>query len=64
MTEELDNIDMDMLQFGFEDLYDDIPDNAEDDDFDVYDELEDDAESIRGDIYVVREHKCFVATQP
>ena len=47
LEEELDNIDLDMLQFGFEDLYDDIPDNAEDDDFDVYDELQEDAESIR-----------------
>ncbi len=59
LTEELDNIDMDMLQFGFEDLYDDIPDNAEDDDFDVYDELEDDAESIRGDIYVLGRHRVL-----
>ena len=59
LTEELDNIDMDMLQFGFEDLYDDIPNNAEDDDFDVYDELEDDAESIRGDIYVLGRHRVL-----
>jgi len=59
LMEELDNIDMDMLQFGFEDLYDDIPDNAEDDDFDVYDELEDDAESIRGDIYVLGRHRVL-----
>src|SRR5690554_7662736 len=29
LMDELDNIDMDMLQFGFEDLYDDIPDNAD-----------------------------------
>ena len=59
LMEELDNIDMDMLQFGFEDLYDDIPDNAEDDDFDVYDELEDDAESKRGDIYVLGRHRVL-----
>ena len=59
LMEELDNIDMDMLQFGFEDLYDDIPDNAEDDDFDVYDELEDDAESKRGDIYVLGKHRVL-----
>ena len=59
MEEELDNIDMDMLQFGFEDLYDDIPDNAEDDDFDVYDELDEDAESIRGDIYVLGKHRVL-----
>ena len=59
LMDELDNIDMNMLQFGFEDLYDDIPDNAEDDDFDVYDELEDDAESIRGDIYVLGRHRVL-----
>jgi len=59
LMDELDNIDMNMLQFGFEDLYDDIPDNAEDDDFDVYDELEDDAESIRGDIYVLGRHRLL-----
>src|SRR5690554_4092315 len=29
LEEELDKIDLDMLQFGFEDLYDDIPDNAD-----------------------------------
>ena len=59
LEEELDNIDLDMLQFGFEDLYDDIPDNAEDDDFDVYDELQEDAESIRGDIYVLGKHRVL-----
>jgi DNA modification methylase len=59
LMEELDNIDLDMLQFGFEDLYDDIPDNAEDDDFDVYDELQEDAESIRGDIYVLGKHRVL-----
>ncbi|MDX9743784.1 MAG: ParB N-terminal domain-containing protein, partial [Arcobacteraceae bacterium] len=32
LEEELLNIDMDMLQFGFEDFESDIPDNATDDD--------------------------------
>lgn len=59
LEEELDNIDLNMLQFGFEDLYDDIPDNAEDDDFDVYDELQEDSESIRGDIYVLGKHRVL-----
>ena len=39
LEEELEDIDMDMLQFGFEELHSDVPDNASDDDFDPSDEI-------------------------
>ncbi len=59
LEEELMNIDLDMLQFGFEDLYSDIPDNATDDDFDVFDELPEEPETLRGDLYVLGKHRVL-----
>ena len=59
LEEELMNIDLDMLQFGFEDLYGDIPDNATDDDFDVFDELPEEPETLRGDLYVLGKHRVL-----
>src|SRR5690625_4443767 len=47
LQEELDNIDLNLVNFGFEDIYDDIPDNATDDEFDVFDEVPDEPESKR-----------------
>ena len=48
-----------MLQFGFEDLYGDIPDNATDDDFNVFDELPEEPESKRGDLYILGDHRVL-----
>ena len=59
LEEELLNIDIDMLQFGFEDLYGDIPDNATDDDFDVFDELPEEPETKRGDLYILGDHRVL-----
>ncbi len=59
LEEELLNIDIDMLQFGFEDLYGDIPDNATDDDFNVFDELPEEPETKRGDLYILGDHRVL-----
>ena len=59
LEEELLMIDLDMLQFGFDDFYGDIPDNATDDDFDVIDEIPEDPETERGDLYVLGEHRVL-----
>ncbi len=59
LEEELLMIDLDMLQFGFDDFYGDIPDNATDDDFDVVDEIPEDPETERGDLYVLGEHRVL-----
>lgn len=56
---ELENIDMDMLQFGFEDLHLDVPDNASDDDFDPSDEITDTPYSELGDIYLLGNHRVM-----
>ena len=39
LEDELSHIDMDMLQFGFEELEANVPDNATDDGFDPMDEI-------------------------
>jgi len=59
LQEELDNIDLNLVNFGFEDIYDDIPDNATDDEFDVFDEVPDEPESKRGDLYVLDGHRVL-----
>lgn len=59
LEEELSNIDMDMLQFGFEDLHSDVPDNASDDDFDPDSELSETPYSELGDIYLLGDHKVM-----
>lgn len=59
LEEEMLSIDLDMLQFGFDDFYGDIPTDAVDDDFDVFDELPEESESKRGDLYVLGEHRVL-----
>ena len=59
LEEELSHIDMDMLQFGFEDLHSDVPDNASDDDFDPSDEITDTPYSEQGDIYFLGNHRVM-----
>ena len=59
LEEELSNIDMDMLQFGFEDLHSDVPDNASDDDFDPDSELTETPYTELGDIYLLGDHRVM-----
>lgn len=59
LEEELLNIDMSLLDFGFEDFDGDIPDNATDDDFDPLDELPEEPVSQRGDIFVLGKHRVM-----
>ena len=59
LEEELLNIDMDMLQFGFEDLESDLPDNATDDDFDPDAEIPEVPVSQKGDLYVLGKHRVL-----
>lgn len=59
LEEELSLIEMDMLQFGFEDLESDIPDNATDDDFDPDSEIPEVPVSRKGDLYVLGKHRVL-----
>jgi DNA modification methylase len=59
LEEELSHIDTDMLQFGFEDLHSDVPDNASDDDFDPSDEITETPYSEQGDIYLLGNHRVM-----
>jgi len=59
LEEELSLIEMDMLQFGFEDLESDIPDNATDDDFDPDTEIPEVPVSRKGDLYVLGKHRVL-----
>ena len=59
LEEEMSHIDMDMLQFGFEDLHSDVPDNASDDDFDPTDEIPETPYSGMGDIYLLGPHRVM-----
>src|SRR3989339_740483 len=59
LEEELSNIDIDMLQFGFEELESDVPDNASDDDFDPSDEISETPYSELGDIYLLGNHRVM-----
>ncbi|MFA7436265.1 MAG: ParB N-terminal domain-containing protein [Bacilli bacterium] len=59
LEEELSNINMNMIQFGFEDLEYSIPDNASDDDFDVEEELPITPYSKQGDIYQLGKHRVM-----
>lgn len=59
LEEELSTIEMDMSLFGFEDLEDDIPDNATDDDFDPDSEIPDVPVSQKGDLYVLGNHRVL-----
>jgi len=59
LEDELADIDMDMLQFGFEELEELIPDNADDDDFDVDSEIPEEPFSKLGDIYELGPHRIM-----
>jgi len=59
LEEELSNIEMDMLQFGFEEMEALLPDNAEDDDFDINDEIPEVPFSEPGDIYLLGPHRVM-----
>jgi DNA modification methylase len=56
---ELKELDIDMMLFGFEELFDDIPDNATDDDFDENVELPEVPFSQPGDIYELNGHRLM-----
>jgi DNA modification methylase len=59
LEEELSHIDMDMLQFGFEQMEELLPDNASDDDFDITDEIPEVPFSQPGDIYELGPHRLM-----
>ncbi|HPG43838.1 MAG TPA: DNA modification methylase [Acholeplasmataceae bacterium] len=59
LESELADIDMDMLQFGFEEMEELIPDNAADDDFDVDAEIPEEPFSKLGDIYELGSHRIM-----
>ena len=59
LEEELSTIEMDMAQFGFEELEDEVPDNATDDDFDPDSEIPDVPVSQKGDLYVLGNHRVL-----
>jgi DNA modification methylase len=66
LEDELANLDMDMLQFGFEEMEELLPDNAADDDFDIDDEIPEVPFSQSGDIYELGPHRvlCGDSTDP
>jgi DNA modification methylase len=66
LEDELANLDMDMLQFGFEEMEELLPDNAGDDDFDIDDEIPEVPFSQPGDIYELGPHRvvCGDSTDP
>jgi DNA modification methylase len=59
LEEELSHMDMDMLQFGFEEMEELLPDNASDDDFDITDEIPEEPFSQQGDIYELGPHRLM-----
>ncbi|MDX9797539.1 MAG: DNA modification methylase [Bacteroidales bacterium] len=59
LEEELADIDMDMLQFGFDEMEELLPDNATDDDFDITDEIPEVPFSQPGDIYELGPHRLM-----
>jgi DNA modification methylase len=59
LEEEFAGIDMDMLQFGFEEMEELLPDNAADDDFDIDDEIPEIPFSEIGDIYELGPHRIM-----
>jgi DNA modification methylase len=59
LESELADINMDMLQFGFEEMEELIPDNAADDDFDIDDEIPEVPFSQPGDIYELGPHRLM-----
>jgi len=59
LENELIDIDMDMLQFGFEELEEGLPDNASDDDFNIDEEIPEIPFSQTGDIYELGGHRVM-----
>jgi DNA modification methylase len=59
LEEELSFINMDMIQFGFEELEELLPDNASDDDFDIEDEIPEVPFSEPGDVYILGNHRVM-----
>ena len=59
LEDELEKIEMDMIQFGFEDFHSDVPDNASDDDFDPTDDIPEIPFSELGDIYQLGPHRVM-----
>lgn len=59
LENELIDIDMDMLQFGFEELEEGLPDNASDDDFNIDEEIPETPFSQTGDIYELGGHRVM-----
>ena len=56
---EIKNIDMDMLQFGFDDLLDKLNEEPKDDNFNEDEEIPENPYSIKGDVYVLGEHRVM-----
>ncbi len=59
LEEELLNIDISLVDFGFEDFIGVILDNATDDDFDPVAELPEEPISKRGDIFILGNHRVM-----
>ena len=59
LEEELEGLDLDMLQFGFEEMEKLLPDNAADDDFDIDDQIPEVPFSQPGDIYELGPHRVM-----
>lgn len=59
LAEELQFIDMDMLQFGFEDLEDSLERDVLEDEFDENEELPTNPYAKRGDIFVLGKHRLM-----
>lgn len=59
LSEELKFIEMDMGQFGFEDLEDLVENDVKEDDFDETEELPETPYSQKGDIYLLGNHRLM-----
>lgn len=59
LSEELKFIDMDMLQFGFEDLEAQLERDVLEDDFDESEELSETPYARRGDVFVLGKHRLM-----
>ncbi len=66
LSDEIKTIDMDLLQFGFDDLIDKLDDDTEEDEFDESEELPENPFSKKGDIFLLGKHRliCGDSTKP